>query len=268
MFAHGVRAGANIAWSPAYTWIVGAALELVHPSRTHELLVVMVVNVLIVAVALVAFAWWLRELFALIRQRGVQFRRSPSRSCGCSPTAVLAWAVLSQVTAVVVTPDMLLAAVGFAATAALMRIARLGGSPAEWLALGVLLGVGYLVKSGFVVPAVVACAACAVLSTGGGSAGSGRWCSRSVRACASRRRSSGCCRAKEGRLELGDYGTLNYAWDVDGVTRYLNWTGGNGDFGRPLHPTLVARRSADIRVPSPAAGASRSGTTRSTGSRG
>ena len=25
--------------------------------------------------------------------------------------------------------------------------------------------------------------------------------------------------AKEGRLELGGYGTLNYAWDVDGVNQ-------------------------------------------------
>ena len=77
--------------------------------------------------------------------------------------SVLAWAVLSRVTSCVVEPDMLLGAVGFAATALLMRIGRLGGSAPEWLGLGVLLGVGYLVKSGFVVPALVACAACAVL---------------------------------------------------------------------------------------------------------
>ena len=71
VFAHGIRAGANIAWSPAYTWVVGAALDLVAPSRPHELLVVMAVNLVIVVVVLVTFAWWLRELFALLRHRRV-----------------------------------------------------------------------------------------------------------------------------------------------------------------------------------------------------
>ena len=60
--------------------------------------------------------------------------------------------------------------------------------------------------------------------------------------------------SKEGRLELGGYGTLNYAWDVDGVPRYLNWTGGNGDFGRPVHPTLIARAPLTFAYPSPVAG--------------
>jgi hypothetical protein len=40
---------------------------------------------------------------------------------------VLAWALLTEITSGLVTPDMLLVAVGFAATAALVRIARLGG---------------------------------------------------------------------------------------------------------------------------------------------
>ena len=253
VFAHGIRAGASIAWSPAYTWIVGAALELVRPSRPHELIVVMAVNVLIVAVVLLAFVWWLRELFALLRHRRVQLVISEP-ILRVLAYSVLAWAVLSRVTSSVVEPDMLLGAVGFAATALLMRIGRLGGSAPEWLGLGVLLGVGYLVKSGFVVPALVACAACAVLSTGGG-----------VRRLGALALTLGACvcvaapfvavlSAKEGRLELGGYGTLNYAWDVDGVTRYLNWTGGNGEFGRPVHPTLIARAPLTFAYPSPVAG--------------
>jgi hypothetical protein len=109
VFAHGIRAGASIAWSPAYTWIVGAALELVGPSRQHELIVVMAVNVLIVAVVLVAFAWWLRELFALLRHRGVQLVISEP-ILRVLAYSVLAWAVLSRVTSSVVEPDMLLGA--------------------------------------------------------------------------------------------------------------------------------------------------------------
>jgi hypothetical protein len=253
VFAHGIRAGASIAWSPAYTWIVGAALELVRPSRPSELIVVMAVNVLIVAVVLVAFAWWLRELFALLRHRHVQFVVSEP-ILRVLAYSVLAWAVLSRVTSSVVEPDMLLGAVGFAATALLMRIGRLGGSVPAWLGLGVLIGAGYLVKSGFVIPALVAAAACAVLTAGGPVRRLGAL-ALTLAAC--------LCVAgpfvavlsiKEGRLELGGYGTLNYAWDVDGVMRYLNWAGGNGEFGRPVHPTLIADSPLTFAYPSPVAG--------------
>jgi hypothetical protein len=253
VFAHGIRAGASIAWSPAYTWIVGAALDLVHPSRPHELIVVMTVNVLIVAVVLFAFAWWLRELFALLRHRHAQ-PAVPEPMLRVLAYAVLAWAILSRVTSYVVEPDMLLGAVSFAATALLMRIGRRGGSARAWLGLGVLLGVGYLVKSGFVVPALVSGAACGALTRGG-----------AVRRLGAVALTLGACVVvaapfvavlsnKEGRLELGGYGTLNYAWDVDGVTRYLNWTGGNGEFGRPVHPTLIAGSPLTFAYPSPVAG--------------
>jgi hypothetical protein len=253
VFTHGIRAGASVAWSPAYTWLVGAALELVRPSRPHELVVVMAVNVLIVAVLLAAFAWWLRELFALLRHRHIQVVISEP-ILRVLAYSVVAWAVLSRVTSSVVEPDMLLGAVSFAATALLMRIGRLGGSAPAWLGLGGLLGVGYLVKSGFLVPALVGSAACAVLTTGG-----------SARRLSALALTLGACvcvaapfiavlSAKQGRLELGGYGTLNYAWDVDGVTRYLNWTGGNGEFGRPVHRTLIARSPLTFAYPSPVAG--------------
>ena len=253
VFAHGIRAGASIAWSPAYTWLVGAALDLVSPSRPHELIVVMVVNVLIVALVLVAFAWWLRELFALLRHRHAR-PAVPEPMLRVLAYAVLAWAILSRVTSYVVEPDMLLGAVSFAATALLMRIGRRGGSAPAWLGLGVLLGAGYLVKSGFVVPALVSAAACAVLTRGG-----------AVRRLGALALTLGACLVvaapfvavlsnKEGRLELGGYGTLNYAWDVDGVTRYLNWTGGDGQFGRPVHPTLIAGSPLTFAYPSPIAG--------------
>ena len=110
VFAHGIKAGASIAWSPAYTWLVGAALDLVRPSRSQELIVVMAVNVLIVAAVLVAFAWWLRELFALLRHRHAQLVVSEP-ILRVLAYGVLAWAILSRVTSSVVEPDMLLGAV-------------------------------------------------------------------------------------------------------------------------------------------------------------
>jgi len=253
VFAHGVRAGASVAWSPAYTWIVGAALKVFSPTRPHELIVVMAVNVAIVAVLLGAFAWWLSELFGLLRERGLR-PLIPEPLLVALSYAILAWVVLPEVTVTAVTPDMLLAVAVFAASALLMRMARVGGSPLACVGLGVVLGLGYLAKSGFVFPALVALAAATVLS--GGSA-TRRLVSLGVTFAACL-----CVAApfiavlssKEGGLEIGSYGTLNYAWDVDGVTPFTNWTGGNGEFGRPLHPTLIATSPETFAYPAPIAG--------------
>jgi hypothetical protein len=253
VFAHGIRAGANITWSPAYTWIVGAALQLVRPHRAHELMVVMAVNLMIVALLLGTFAWWLSELFALLRARGAR-PMIPEQVLVLLAYAILAWVVLPEVTVTVVTPDMLLGLTAFAASAILMRIARVGGSPLAWVALGVVLGLGYLAKSGFVFPALVACAAAAVLTAGSGA--------RRLLALVTTFAACLCVAApfiavlssKEGRLEIGSNGTLNYAWNVDDVTLYINWTGGRGEFGRPLHPTLIATSPGTFAYPAPIAG--------------
>jgi hypothetical protein len=253
VFAHGIKAGANVTWSPAYTWIIGAALQLFQPSRPHELMVVMGLNLAILAVLLGVFAWWLSELFSLLRHRG-------ARPLIAEPLLVLlayaifAWAAIPQITVTFVTPDLLLAVAGFAATAILMRIARLGGSLTAWAALGVLLGLGYLVKSGFIVPALVACAACGVLTRGSRAR---RLAALAVAVVASAVIAGpfiAVLSSKEGRTEITSNGTLNYAWNVDGVTLYLNWTGGNGEFGRPSHPTLVATSPNTFAYPSPIAG--------------
>ncbi len=253
VFAHGIKAGASVAWSPAYIWIVGAAVKIFSPSRPHELILVMAVNLAIVGVLLVAFAWWLSELFALLRQRGFG-PLIPESLLVLLAYAIVAWAILLGVTVTAVTPDMLLALWAFTAGALLMRIARLGGSALAWVGLGVVLGLGYLTKAGFVFPLVVACAAAAVLTRGSGA--------RRMIALAVTFAACLCVAApfiavlssKEGRLEVGSYGTLNYAWNVDGVTMFTNWTGGNGEFGRPLHPTLIASSPETFAYASPIAG--------------
>jgi 4-amino-4-deoxy-L-arabinose transferase-like glycosyltransferase len=253
VFAHGIKAGASVAWSPMYTWLLGGVLKLLHPSRQHELAVVLGVDVVIVAVVLIAFTWWLQELTALLRERGAAPVISESAQLVLA-YGVAAWVIWREVPATLVTPDLLLAAPAFAATAALVHIARRGGSPVTWLGLGVLLGVGYLVKSGFVLPAIVGCAACAVLTRGG-----------ALRRLTALAITGAVClcvaspfiavlSSKEGHLEIGGYGSLNYAWDVDSVTPYLNWTGGDGEFGRPVHPTLIASAPLTFAYPSPIGG--------------
>lgn len=218
VFATGIKAGASISWSRAYAWLLGAALKVVDPSRPHELSVAMAINVAIVAVLLVGFAWWLREMSALVRLRTVDSPPEPLELLVAY--GVIAWVVLREVTVPVVTPDMLLAAVAFAATAALVRVARLGGSPLTWLGLGVLLGLGYLVKSAFVAPALTGCVACAVLTRGGAPRRLGALALTVTGALCVSVPFVAVLSSKQGQLEVGGYGTLNYAWDVDHVPRF------------------------------------------------
>jgi hypothetical protein len=253
VFAHGIKAAANVTWSPAYSWILGAALKLLQPSRPHELMVAMAVNLAILAVLLATFTWWLSELFALLRQRGARPLISEPLLVILA-YAILAWAAIPEITVTFVTPDLLLAVVGFGAAAMLMRIARRGGSPLAWVALGVLLGLGYLVKSGFILPALVACVACAVLTSGSRARGLLALAVTFAACAVVAGPFIAVLSSKEGRTEISSNGTLNYAWNVDGVTLYLNWTGGNGEFGRPAHPTLIAGSPNTFAYPSPIAG--------------
>src|SRR5215211_5271065 len=94
-----------------------------------------------------------------------------------------------------------------------------------------------LVKAAFVVPVAVACLTCAFLTSG--SAG---------RRALALILTVGACAVvaapyvtalsrKEGHFTIGESGALNYAWDVDKVTPFLNWQGGDHSFGSPVHPT-------------------------------
>ena len=254
VFTHGFQAGANAYWSPAYGWLLGAVLAFAEPSRSDELLLVKAVNLAIVALVLAAFGFWLRELLTLLRRTGsAPVVREQTQVL--LAYAILAIAVLYEITAGNVTPDLPLAAIAFTATGLLVRIARLGGAPAIWLALGVTVGIGYLVKAAFLLPAAVACLTCAFLTRG----------SAARRGLALVVPTAACVvvaaphvialSSKEGQLTLGESGALNYAWDVDRVTPFLNWQGGDGSYGRPVHPTRrIARSPPTFVYPRPVRG--------------
>lgn len=245
VWSHGIKAGASVAWSPVYTWVLGGALTLVHPGRAHELIVVMAVNLLITAVLLAAFAWWLRELRSFLRDRGIPPLISEQVDVLLA-YAVVALVVLHEITVPLVTPDLLLAAVAFAATAELIRIARAGGSAWSWVSLGVLLGLGYLVKAGFILPALVGCVAAAVLTRG--SAGRrGAALIVTVAACVIVAAPFvAVLSSKEGKLELGGYGTINYAWQVDGVTPYSQLDGCNRSVRAACAPHTDCLSAPDV----------------------
>src|SRR4051794_32693525 len=147
----------NEYWSPLYSWLLGLWLTLVEPAPSHEYAAVHVLNVVVFALALAAFAYLFEALLALAqRNAGAPWSRPGEHALRVLGYGVFAWTSLSLITVGVVTPDLLTAAVTFVAAGLLVRI-RLdeGRAARRAFALGLVLGVGYLGKAVMLPLAVV-----------------------------------------------------------------------------------------------------------------
>jgi len=49
-----------------------------------------------------------------------------------------------------------------------------------------------------------------------------------------------------GSLTLGESGSLNYAWNVNGLPHWDDWKGGPDPFGTPLHPTQLLLKNPPV----------------------
>jgi hypothetical protein len=140
----------NAYWSPVYPLLLGGILKLFKPSREWEFPLVHVVNFLTYVVALISFDFFLRTFIK------AQFERNHSTPDEHHfPTWI--WLVfgycaftissLFLVTISFASPDMLVTAVIYLASALLLRI-KAGQSTLRMFALlGALLGFGYLTKT-------------------------------------------------------------------------------------------------------------------------
>lgn len=196
-------------WSPFYPVLLAAARALAGRDALHETLVAHGVTFAGFAFALVAWR-------ALLVQLG---RRSLGVPSFASPLglvagyAVFAWAMLGIVTLRYVTPDTWLAGWIFAAAALALRLGD-SAQPRHAVALGVVLGAGYLTKS-VLLPVAAAFLAVAVLLL------------------PAERRAAMVARAlgalilmaapwitaislHEGRATFGDPGRYTFAWYVSG----------------------------------------------------
>lgn len=229
-------------WSPLYPALQGAALHALRPTSYWETPLANAVNLLVFLLAMASFEWLLTE--ALRTRRATAGADAP-RSGSDAPWrlagyALFLWSSLRWITVTSDTPDMLVAALVFAAAASIVRLERTPLGPLAWAGFGALVGLACLAKTAMFPLAAV------LLATGLGA--------RAVRA---RRLSWSMLAAPvvtagialpfvvalshaKGRPTFGDAGKLNYAWLVNpGDYRVADkhWQGRPRAFGRPLHPT-------------------------------
>lgn len=144
----------NAYWSPLYSWILGSGLHLLEPTLRWEFTLVHAINFLIYLLALVCFMFFWRELTSARDKlddvpEGGDTAPLSDRAWVTLGYLVFAWTSLYLIEVWAVTPDMLVSALVFLAAGFTLRIATSRGQR-RWtnaVALGFILGLGYLAKS-------------------------------------------------------------------------------------------------------------------------
>jgi len=136
-------------WSPLYPMLIGLALKALSWTGVSEINVAYGVNVILLLLATRAFAWLLDELAMISSGETLaptQRRFGDGWSRGAA-WALFAWVMVRLTGIATLTPDILVSAQLFSATALLARRVR-GPLPLpQVLAFGAILGTAYLAKT-------------------------------------------------------------------------------------------------------------------------
>jgi len=213
-------------WSPLYSWCIAAAMSLVHPSPYWEYPLVHAINFGVYLIALACFEFLLRQCAAWSECQAAAGDEAGRNGSGLARSVwlLLGYALFLQSSLVwissnLVTPDLLVEALLFLAAGLLLRLRTNAPAYLTYLALGAVLGLGYLAKTAVFPLALVFLGASPFVAPG--SAG---------------KRLSGvllgiaaflvvsvpfivAISVVKGRPTIGDTASLNYDWCVNGRDR-------------------------------------------------
>ncbi len=229
----------NTYWSPLYPLLLALAIFIIKPTSYFEFPVVHLVNFFIYVVAFIAFGFFLRELIRYRRELRTLTGRDEVYISDVS-LEILGYLLflvssLNLISLTLVTPDMLVAASVFSIAAIILHMYRGYQRWYNFVALGVLLALGYFAKA-MLFPLAFIFLGVAAFTLG------------SLQRAISRIGLAlvvflGCSlllivplSSARGRLTFGESGKLVYALQVNSVGTLVNWQG-EGDSGTPIHPT-------------------------------
>jgi len=240
-FAKGDYAYAmNAHWSPLYPWAYGQLSGLISPGRQSEALLVHAFAFLLFLIVIACFEFFLRELqrvtspfspvsnefFSLPPQQPVSLE-----TCRLVLAySLFTWSTLGLIGADMPTPDLAVAATVYAASGLLVRMRRGAPSRTSLVVFGVVLGVGYLLKSAMF-PAGFLFLACAAWSLERGFRTRLAYSMLSFGVIAGAQIAA--LSRTEGFLTFGESGALNYYW-------YLNPNASEARSYLPIAPRDVA----------------------------
>jgi hypothetical protein len=223
----------NSQWSPLYPWLISAWFATVRPGPYLEFPLVHWLNFVIYLLSLAGFLFFLKCVLESI----------PAGKCapGVRLSLVLIayasflYCSLDFTNLAYVTPDLLVSMFAFLAAGWLLRIAAGTASASGYVALGAVLGFGYLAKTPFLILGVLCLGIAGVLGRKRPGAVARLGLAAATFALIVAPYIWILSNAKN-RFTAGDSGTANIIWKVNGVP-YYNWQGGPPDNGKPIHPT-------------------------------
>jgi len=232
-------AALNSYWSPLYSWLLAGVFAVLRPPPYWECAVAHGVNFAVFVAALAAFEWLLSELLATRRAAAAEARDQWQEVLPDWFVVGLAYAVFvfvsrRLVTVSFVTPDMMTAAVVYAASALLLRLRRLGPTAVRSLLFGALLGAGYLAKA-VLLPVGLVFLAASLAAAGSLKKAVLHFAWSAVALAAVAGPFLAALSLQAGRPTFGDSGRLNYLWYVRGVPspHRLGSAAGVHAFARP-----------------------------------
>ena len=228
-------------WSPLYPFLLSLSFRMVHPPIQWQFTLVHCVNFVAYLFSFGCFQVFLTELFAAraTAQPPRVLRPFPEKTFWILGCLLFFWSSWAWLTPVMTTPDMIVAALVYVATALLLRIYRGGGTSGVFLLLGIALGISYLAKAPmFLVSFVFFLSAFLLYARAKNSYANAL--AQSLLALVVFAAISAplvfALSAQKHRITFGDAGRCNYAEYVDGVPLYSRWQGQPPGTGTPVHP--------------------------------
>ena len=226
----------NSYWSPLYSWLIALGLAITKPSPYWKFTIVHLVNFGMYLFALGCFCFLMREIVRRQQsQRDANLVTLPDWALLALGYSLFIWSSLFLVTLPLESPDMLVAAFVYLATATLLRIRRQPSSPMPFVLLGIFLGLGFLAKSVMLLLTPVFLLA-ALFSVGNVRRALPRVAVAFVLFLIVAGPFVFAMSRSKGALTTGRSGRLNYLWAINRVTN-THWQGEEPGSGVPQHPT-------------------------------
>jgi hypothetical protein len=229
-------------WSPLYPFLLSLAFRTFHPPIQWEFTVVHALNFAIFIFSFGCFEFFLRELLVARAVEQTREELQPFSSgllwvLGC---LLFFWASWVWLTPAMTTPDMIVAALVYLATALLLRISRGYGTTLVFVLLGAVLGIAYLAKAPMLLVSLIFLVSGLVLYARTTKL-RGKAITQALLAFVVFAGISAplivALSAHKHRFTFGDAGRINYAEYVDHAPLFAHWQGEPAGTGTPAHPT-------------------------------
>jgi hypothetical protein len=234
-YSHGRwQLAANSYWSPLFSWILAIGDFCLRPSPAFSVALLHAVNLAAYIVALCAFELFFRQLTTLIEARSGAVIPEPLWKI--AGYCAFMWASLGSRQIFFPAPDMIVTAFVYFALGILLKINSGDNRRLTFALFGLVLALSYLAKAAMLpmAPVFLLAAGVAVRPWSISAARVGLSIAVFLAIIAP---FLALLHQAKGYWTFGEAGSLNYAWEVNKITKYMHWQGEPGNVGIPVHPT-------------------------------